>query len=151
MTAICNNLDEPQKHVEQKKPDTGRLYVLRTYCVLDIGKSQATQGWHPKLLLEPVATAKQCLLSFESLAFSTSHVGGCVLGNPSTWSRAGESRALTQSLRCGRSGLGATPTLHVGGSGCQEGAWLVVRCGGKRTPRLVWTRSSWIQAPCVQI
>lgn len=39
-------------------------YVLRTYYVLDTGKSQEIQRWPPKLLLGPAAAVERCGVSF---------------------------------------------------------------------------------------
>lgn len=93
-------------------------YVWRTYYVLDVGISQATRGRHAKLPLGPVAVAKQRLLVFESLAFSTSHVGGCVRGNPSVgWGTPAEKAGPRPALSPLWQEQWATPTLHVGGGG----------------------------------
>lgn len=84
--------------------------VLRPFYVLDVGKSQGTQEW------PPVAVAKQCILSFESLALSCCRLRARkpLHVDPTHW----VSRALIQpSLLCGRSS-GSHPlcVLVAGGS-----------------------------------
>lgn len=114
-------------------------YVLRTYYVLDIGKSQEIQRWHPMLPLGPVAAVKQCILSFPC-----SLPVWLLMLEAEFWETLSESRALLRSsLLGGRNSNVVTA----------EGFWMMGRCAKKRDwwahVNLFFCFLAWVQAPRV--